>query len=108
MVKQSNQSMVKQHITFLLNGESVLPVGLPSQFQTIKLLEAVIVQFDALKLCNCVIGDKSLFEMAKNCGTVIRKNNVIQVNNWLVVANTKGEICRISIWMGLDPHIEKY
>ena len=47
----------EQHIAFLLNGEPVQPVGLPSQFQTINLLEAVIVQFDALKVCNGVIGD---------------------------------------------------
>ena len=85
----------EQHIAFLLNGEPVQPVGLPSQFQTINLLEAVIVQFDALKVCNGVIGDKSLFEMAKNCATVVRKNNAIKANNCLGIANAKGEICRV-------------
>lgn len=93
MVIKTVRIVNEQHMAFLLNGEPLHPSGLPSQFTTIKILEAVIGKFDTMKVCNGVIGDKSLFQMAKTCSFAVTKDNIIKANSCLGVAN--GDICRV-------------
>lgn len=84
----------ENEISFILNGKRIQPSDLPLQIEnSLELLKAVIFQFDKLVICNGVVGDESMFAMAKQCNSAQTSNNEIRAKGCLGVS--KNGVCKV-------------